>query len=712
MEVKAGAVASHSSSLPSEERISLPKVLATRWHIFFLLMVTAITLPVRGEQFPIPSVILASLVLGSALLIPWGLREQGLICAIAAGSYFVATHSSDTIHAMENLPYGLLGLGVSISVSLIGVFWQQAQRQRLAEQKKVLQQQMQESEALQEFSRALTSALSRTQLLPPLTLTVQRLCQCHGLLVGMLAHERQEIDLWTQTDMPLHDQRMLLEPLLAKEILQVGWPVFIPDLSRPAIPALLLGELAKAGYASLLVVPLRSVHKVVGVFLIGWRAPRVSLTRHEEELLQLIADQTVQALSNIRLYQEQERHLNESESLRRIGQLISATLNLQDILKLVTEEGARLLGSEASALAWCTADDRCEIAGASGFLSPWRGSKFPLAGSVTEMVVRDRRAIRNEDVSADTLQLRKELAAAGSPTLQSFLSVPLWRGEQPMGTLTVASSAVRTFSLNDERILQSLADQAMHAINNAQLYEQLQGALLREQEAGRQKSAFFASASHELRTPLNIILGYVDLLRDGVVGQVDGEGVEILGRARKAAHHMIALVTDLLDLARIERAEFHLHPEVVNLDDFLQDLFVVWEKPVSETGLVFRRVGARSFPVIVADKARLRQILDNLLGNALKFTKTGHIFMGARVLEQTVEIWVEDSGIGIDPSYHEKIFDEFQQVECTGTNQFEGFGLGLAVCKKIALLLHGDIRVESTVGQGSTFTVSLTRQQA
>jgi signal transduction histidine kinase len=281
-----------------------------------------------------------------------------------------------------------------------------------------------------------------------------------------------------------------------------------------------------------------------------------------------------------------------------------------------------------------------------------------------------------------------------------------------MGTLTVASSRIRTFSLNDERILQALADQAMHAINNAQLYEQLQEALQREQETSRQKSAFFASASHELRTPLNIILGYVDLIREGVVGHVDAEGVEILGRAQKAAHHMIALVNDLLDLARIERAEFQLHLEVINLEEFLQEIYTVWEKPIAEKGLLFRRVGVLSFPALVTDKARLRQILDNLIGNALKFTKTGHISVGVRLLERSIEIWVEDSGIGIEPVYHEKIFDEFQQIEYASTNQLQGFGLGLAVCKKIAALLHGDIRVESVLDRGSTFTVSLARQHA
>jgi signal transduction histidine kinase len=278
-----------------------------------------------------------------------------------------------------------------------------------------------------------------------------------------------------------------------------------------------------------------------------------------------------------------------------------------------------------------------------------------------------------------------------------------------MGALTVLTVTSRAFSLDDERILQALADQAVHAITNAQLYAQLQGALQRAQEANQQKSAFFASASHELRTPLNIILGYIDLIRDGVVGQIDDEGRENLGRARKAAHHMIALVNDLLDLARIERAELQIRQEPLDAGELLQETCAHWEKTILAKGLSFRRVGDSTLPLILSDKARLRQILDNLLGNAVKFTSVGHVIVGARVFTTGITIWVEDSGIGIDPVDHERIFDEFYQLECAATKQLDGFGLGLAVCRKIARLLQGDISVESAMGKGSTFTLTLAR---
>src|SRR5262249_46568008 len=151
-------------------------------------------------------------------------------------------------------------------------------------------------------------------------------CPNEGLFLGLWGPTSKEFELWTQADTALHKRQFPLEPALTKEILQIGWPVFIEDVAHPPVPARLFATLANSGYMSLFVTPLHAAHRVVGVLLVGWREPHASLTRHEEEVLQLIADQTVQPLSNIRFHQEQERHLNESESLRRIGQKIAATL--------------------------------------------------------------------------------------------------------------------------------------------------------------------------------------------------------------------------------------------------------------------------------------------------------------------------------------------------------------------------------------------------
>jgi signal transduction histidine kinase len=651
------------------------------------------------------------LVLGVALFTPWGLKEQGVFCLITVLSYTFAVWPNLTPQVARDYVPSYIGLGMSIVLSLISVSGQQIQQERRSQRIAELQRKIQETEVLQEFSRALNFARDRTLLLPPLTQAAQRLCQLQGLILGSFVPERLELELWTQTDPSAHNQRIPLEDNFAREILQVGWPVYVTDLSTPPQPTRLFQVLKDLGYVSLLIMPLRVAHRVTGVLLAGWRALQPQVLHHEEEFLQFLADQTAQTLANIRLYADQERHLNESEALRRVGQSISATLNRQDILRLVTEEASRLLNCEAAMLTLWVTRDEVEIAGVSSVLSRRRESRVPFADSLTGIVVKESRAIRQTEFLGAEVSLHK-VREIGDNSYRSFLAVPLWQEGKPMGALVVFTSVVRDFPLDDERILQALADQAVHAITNAQLYAQLQGALQRAQEAYQQKSAFFASVSHELRTPLNIIFGYVDLIREGVIGQADRATLETLDRVRKSVVHLIALINDLLDLARIERAEFHINREPVDTEKLLRETCAQWEKAIFDKGLIFKRVGTPVLPTITADKARLRQILDNLLGNALKFTSSGYIAVGARVPDNVVEIWVEDTGIGIDPADQERIFDEFQQIEQGMTSQDSGVGLGLAVSKKLATLLGGTLKVTSSPGHGSTFTVTLPRKPA
>jgi signal transduction histidine kinase len=568
---------------------------------------------------------------------------------------------------------------------------------------------MHETAVLRDFSQALTAQLDLPRLLPPVTQAAQRLGQAQSVAIGLLVPESQAITLYTQTDPTLHERHIPLEEALLRDILQTGWPVHVANLARPPLPAHLFQCLHDLGYASLLVIPLRAAHRVIGALLVCWRMRRSAPPRRKEELLQRVADQTAQALVNIRLYAEQERHLKESEALRRVGQSISATLDLQDILKLVTQESARLLGCDMAMLTLCTSDHEVEVAGAFGAVTQWTGLRVPLESSLTGMVIRERRALRQADTPLLDQPLLEQHRLLDAPTPRSLLAVPLWQEHTPSGALIVATTACRTFSLNDEHILQTLADQAVHAIKNAQLYTQLQESLRREQEANRQKSAFFASVSHELRTPLNIIAGYIELLRDGVVGSIDREAAEILGRARKAVDHLVTLINDLLDLARIERAEFHVSQEPVSLTELLEELCTHWEKPIRDKGLSLQRAweGETPLPTITSDRNRLRQILDNLLSNALKFTPAGCITLGVSVRNAFVEIRVQDTGAGIEPAAQERIFDEFWQIEQKGLSHSNGVGLGLAVSRKLAQLLGGTLAVESALNRGSTFTLTL-----
>lgn len=237
--------------------------------------------------------------------------------------------------------------------------------------------------------------------------------------------------------------------------------------------------------------------------------------------------------------------------------------------------------------------------------------------------------------------------------------------------------------------------------------------LLREREAreaaeqaNRAKSDFLAMMSHELRTPLNAIVGYVSLLSDNVAGPVTQAQAQNLARIRDNARHLTNVVDEVLTLARIESGKEVVRREPVDVGLLLEDVAAALEPLARARQLTFGYTC--STPVTIeSDAHRLRQILINLGGNAVKFTNTGSVRVDARAEGQSLIIAVTDTGIGIAPHHLERIFDEFWQVERPHTRVYGGSGLGLAVSRKLARLLGGDIAVASREGQGSTFTLTL-----
>jgi signal transduction histidine kinase len=255
--------------------------------------------------------------------------------------------------------------------------------------------------------------------------------------------------------------------------------------------------------------------------------------------------------------------------------------------------------------------------------------------------------------------------------------------------------------------------------------EHLSTELLR---ANRAKSEFLANVSHELRTPLNAIVGFVDLLRDGVYGPLNSRQAGPVERIEASANHLRHLVDQVLDLAKIAAGRLEVHTEPLELRPFVFDVASEVEPLMTEKGLSFSLAVGASLPRVRTDPTHLRQILINLLGNAVKFTNNGGIsirgklikrnhpdggadLLGAGSSSQTIWIalQVADSGIGIPEKDRERIFDEFEQVNAgpRGDSMRRGTGLGLSISRRLARLLGGDISVESELGRGSIFTVWL-----
>lgn len=276
-------------------------------------------------------------------------------------------------------------------------------------------------------------------------------------------------------------------------------------------------------------------------------------------------------------------------------------------------------------------------------------------------------------------------------------------------------------------VLQHERRQAARLVERSRELERLSSELLR---SNRMKNDFLANVSHELRTPLNAIVGFVDLLREGVYGDLSPRQVKPVERIEVSANHLRHLVDQILDLAKMAAGRLDVHTETLDIRPFILDVTSEVESLVNEKNLSLSLVMGSALPRIRSDPTHLRQILVNLIGNAVKYTETGTIVVKTRVLAEDVakasglpeiaditetkmsswlSVQVIDSGIGIAAADQERIFGEFEQIDSVyrGDISSRGTGLGLSISRRLARLLGGDLSLTSEPGRGSTFTLWL-----
>jgi signal transduction histidine kinase len=274
-------------------------------------------------------------------------------------------------------------------------------------------------------------------------------------------------------------------------------------------------------------------------------------------------------------------------------------------------------------------------------------------------------------------------------------------GIDPERWFVVAGSGRANFPTEQESFLLRVAvEQAAVTVENARLYHETQ-------VASKAKSDFIATMSHELRTPLNAILGYVDLLLAGVPEPLPLPAEAQVERVKVAARHLLQLIEEILLFSGLELNREQVRLEEVPLSEIIAESATVIEPLARARGLEFHTESSEDKVVLHTDRARVRQILVNLLGNAVKFTDEGEVLLCARVQDARVIFEVRDTGIGIPPEHLERIFEPFQQIEQGRGRREGGTGLGLSVSRRLAQLLGGDVTVESAPGQGSTFTLQL-----
>ena len=428
----------------------------------------------------------------------------------------------------------------------------------------------------------------------------------------------------------------------------------------------------------------------------------------------VLARQAGVGLARVLSRSELTRHERAQQALVEAGKALSSERTLDGVLRLIVEHAMELTGARYGALG--VLDD--EGGGLAAFVTVGIDAHtkeligdLPRGRGILGVLIDDPRPLRLR-------RLQDHPKSAGfpdhHPPMGSFLGVPIVTSRGVAGRIYLTEKqGAPEFTADDEQLVETLASQAAIAIYNAALNDELARTAAELGEASRHKSAFLANMSHELRSPLNTIIGYTRLLLEDPRA-IDDEQVEDLQIVRSSSEHLLALITDLLDLQRIEagRVALALADEDVGT---LVEAVLASVVPSVEPGveLVADVSGLRD-PIVRCDRTRVRQVLLNVLGNAIKFTERGTVTLVVHDAEDPsrVVFEVRDTGPGIPEDDQRRIFDSFFQSQAAlgrTPGRREGAGLGLAITKMLVDLHGGNVHLVSTLGEGTTVTFELPR---
>ena len=276
-----------------------------------------------------------------------------------------------------------------------------------------------------------------------------------------------------------------------------------------------------------------------------------------------------------------------------------------------------------------------------------------------------------------------------------------------IGVIVIRRTEVRPFTDKQIELVTTFADQAVIAIKNVRLFQELQARTHELEIASKHKSQFLANMSHELRTPLNGIQGYTELIMDGIYGEVPEKIKEVMERIQQSGNRLLGLINAVLDLSKIEAGRITLSLADYSMQGVVQNVFTAVEPLAAEKKLALNVNIQPDLPVGKGDEQRITQVLTNLVGNAIKFTEVGKVGVQVTSENGTFIVAVSDTGTGIAEADQQKVFEEFQQADSSSTRKKGGTGLGLTIAKKIVELHGGRIWVESNLGQGSVFQFTL-----
>ncbi len=400
-----------------------------------------------------------------------------------------------------------------------------------------------------------------------------------------------------------------------------------------------------------------------------------------------------------------EQQTATADVLRVISQ--SPTV-VHPVFDVVVKAAVRLCGAQ-DALVVMRDGSEVVFEAHEGPVGGARGARWPLdRENVMGRAIIENRIVHVPDTTAlgpgEFTRTQQGTVLYG---FKAIVAAPLIREGSAIGALLLRKPEPGPFTLRQIELLETFAAQAVIAIENVRLFTEIKEKSRQLEIASQHKSQFLANMSHELRTPLNAILGYTEMMADGLYGDIGTKAQGVLERVQSNGKHLLGLINDVLDLSKIEAGQLVLAHEPYSVADMVNTVVAATESLARAKGIGLTTAVASGLPTGKGDARRLSQVLLNLVGNAIKFTDRGSVEIRASQAGSAFELGVVDTGLGIKPEDQGRIFDEFQQVDDTSTRKKGGTGLGLSISRKIVELHGGRIAVHSTVGQGSTFTVTI-----